>query len=408
MRLLHAERGVTATTARPPPAPAPAGDPGPADAVDRQRTLRVLVVAIVVLVAAGVGIGVHAAVTGSRTGGRGIPLVVTEAPVRAVHVQGNQLVGASGRPIRLLGVNRSGTEYACIEGWGIFDGPSDAASISAMMAWHIDAVRIPLNEDCWLGVNGVSPLYGGAAYRSAITAYVALLRARGLVVVLNLHWSAPGTTPATGQQVMADAGHSIAFWRSVAGAFRNDPAVVFDLYNEPHGISWSCWLIGCRSPGGWQTAGMQQLVDAVRGTGARQPIIAGGLGNASNLAGWSAHRPDDPAHQLVAGFHAYNFSGCTSLRCWNTQLGRVARSVPVVAGEIGENDCASRFVDRFMAWADRHEVSYLAWTWNTWGCAAGPALISSYAGTPTPFGAGVRAHLALLARSAGGRRDRPA
>ena len=30
-----------------------------------------------------------------------------------------------------LGVNRSGMEFACIQGWGIFDGPSDAASVEA-------------------------------------------------------------------------------------------------------------------------------------------------------------------------------------------------------------------------------------------------------------------------------------
>ena len=35
-----------------------------------------------------------------------------------------------------------------------------------MKTWSINAVRVPLNEDCWLGINGVKPQYGGAAYRS--------------------------------------------------------------------------------------------------------------------------------------------------------------------------------------------------------------------------------------------------
>ena len=25
-----------------------------------------------------------------------------------------------------------------------------------MKAWNINAVRVPLNEDCWLGINGVA------------------------------------------------------------------------------------------------------------------------------------------------------------------------------------------------------------------------------------------------------------
>src|SRR5262245_16166535 len=77
----------------------------------------------------------------------------------AVHVNGTHRVDQNGTPMRLLGVNRSGAEYACAQGWGIFDGPTDAASITAIASWHVNAVRVPLNEDCWLGINGVNPSY---------------------------------------------------------------------------------------------------------------------------------------------------------------------------------------------------------------------------------------------------------
>ena len=66
-----------------------------------------------------------------------------------LHVAGNRLVNSRGRPVVLHGVNRSGTEFLCVQGHGIFDGPTDQASISAMKAWGINAVRIPLNEGCW-------------------------------------------------------------------------------------------------------------------------------------------------------------------------------------------------------------------------------------------------------------------
>src|SRR5215470_8869578 len=89
-----------------------------------------------------------------------------QAATLAVQVSGNHLVDQNGTPVRLLGVNRSGAEYACAQGWGIFDGPSDATSIAAIAAWHVNAVRVPLNEDCWLGINGVNPSYGGVNYRS--------------------------------------------------------------------------------------------------------------------------------------------------------------------------------------------------------------------------------------------------
>ena len=53
--------------------------------------------------------------------------------------------------VRLHGVNYSGTEYACIQGWGIFDGPCDDASVAAIRSWNANVVHIGLNEDCIAG-----------------------------------------------------------------------------------------------------------------------------------------------------------------------------------------------------------------------------------------------------------------
>lgn len=329
------------------------------------------------------------------------PVTSTAANSRlAVRVAGHEFVNAAGQPIRLLGVVRSGAEYACIQGWRLIDGPTGRPAIAAMTSWGINVVRIPLNEDCWLGINGVRARYGGLRYRAAIRAYVARLHRAGLYVILDLHWNAPGQQQATGQQPMADLSHAPAFWSSVAGAFKADPAVLFDLYNEPYGISWPCWRSGCTLPAGWVTAGMQVLVNAVRSAGARQPIIATGLQAGNDLSSWLRFRPRDPANQLVAGLHAYNFLGCVSVTCWNRTVAPVARQVPVVTTEFGEADCADSFVNRFMNWADSAGVSYLGWGWNTSGCRA-PSLIRSWDGAPTTYGRSLRAHLLKLHAGAG-------
>lgn len=249
-----------------------------------------------------------------------------------------------------------------------------------MTSWRINAVRLPLNESCWLGLDPVKPRYRGAAYRSAVAAYVRRLTAAGLYVVLDLHWNVDG------QELMPDAAHTPAFWRSVARAFRANRAVLFDLYNEPHDVGWACWRRGCDR---W--TGMQQLVDAVRSTGATQPILVGGLGWAGDLSGWLRYRPRGSG--LVASVHKYNFGDCADRACWDAVIAPVVARVPVVTGELGENDCAHGFVDAYMAWADAHGVSYLGWTWNPWNCNDGPALISDWNGTPTPFGVGLRDHL---------------
>jgi len=129
------------------------------------------------------------------------------------------------------------------------------------------------------------------------------------------------------------------------------------------------------------------------GAGARNVVMMGGLGYANDLGGWLAHVPPDPLHQTVASFHLYNFNPCAGPACWDAQLAPVAARVPIVTGELGENDCAHGFIDTFLPWADAHRVSYLGWSWNPWDCSQGPGLISSYDGTPTAFGVGLRDHL---------------
>ncbi len=316
------------------------------------------------------------------------------API--LRVEFEQIVDATkNTPIQLDGVNRSGTEYACVEGWGIFDGPSDQASVAAMATWHVHAVRVPLNEDCWLGINGVDHRYSGSIYRRAIAQYVHLLERNGMNVILDLHWSAPGTEPAAGQQKMPDADHSPAFWGSVAGKFGQDGAVLFDLYNEPHDVSWPCWLRGCVVDG-WQAAGMQKLVSTVRKAGAKNILLIGGLGWAGDLTKWYRHEPSDPLGQLVASWHVYNFGSCVDETCWAANVEGVGHAAPILLGEIGETDCAHAFVDHLMGWADGQAygigIGYLAWTWDDWPGCNGPTLIVDYSGAPTTYGQGVHDH----------------
>lgn len=318
----------------------------------------------------------------------------TGAPAPRPTVSGHRLLdAATGAPLRVAGVNRSGSEYACVQGWGLFDGPVDDDAIGAVAAWGTNAIRVPLNESCWLGINGVRPEYSGAAYRTAITDLVDRAARHGLAAILDLHWAAPGATPATGQQVAPDADHAPAFWSNVATVFKDRPSVMFELFNEPRDISWACWRDGCTTPDGWRAAGAQQLVDAVRASGARQPIILDGLNWGGDLSQWSRYAPADPLDSLVAGWHAYNFSGCRAADCWDATVAPVAERHPVLLTEVGEDDCATGFLDEVLPWADRHEVGYLAWSWNTASCGSGPALITDYAGTPTAFGAGYRRHL---------------
>jgi endoglucanase len=332
----------------------------------------------------------------------------------ALHVSGNKLLTSTGATYRLLGVNRSGGEFACIQGNGIWDGPVDNASIDAMRTWKVRAVRIPLNEECWLGLSNVQPQFGGAAYQNEVKAFVARLIAKGITPIVEMHWNqGQYTGPSSGcadvhatcQKPMPDAQFAPSFWTGVANAFKGNDAVILDLFNEPYPeratgsatSGWTCWRDGGTCAGiPYQVAGFQSLVNAVRATGATNVIMIGGLAYSNDLTQWLAFKPSDPLNNLAAFAHVYNFNTCSNTSCYDSQLAPVAAQVPLSLTEIGENDCGHSFIDTLMNWADTKGIGYLGWTWNTWPCNSGPALISDYNGTATAFGQGLKTKLAAV------------
>src|ERR1039458_2050700 len=92
------------------------------------------------------------------------------------------------------------------------------AAVTAMKRWHVNAVRVPLNEACWNGQSYVRSRYRGVNYRRAVSAYVRLLNRNGMVAILDLHWPAGASAgpsascssaQARCQKPMPDAAQSI-------------------------------------------------------------------------------------------------------------------------------------------------------------------------------------------------------
>ncbi|MDQ6949858.1 MAG: glycoside hydrolase family 5 protein, partial [Actinomycetota bacterium] len=349
------------------------------------------------------------AVAGSLVAGRSIPPIdfamraaTTSAGPPALSVSGNQLM-AGGQRVQLHGANMSGTEFVCAQNWTSdpFGGApeDDPQTFAAMRSWGINAVRVPLNEDCWLGINGVQ--IGGAAYQGAVVKLVRDLEAAGMYVIVDLHWSAPGSQRALSQNPAPDSDHSVTFWQQVASTFSSDGAVIFDLYNEPYfywiadGTSafdclWNGCTLGQYVTGGspytvsqrWRSAGFSQLISTIRSTGAPNVIMAAGADWANDLSGWLSHVSADP--NVIASWHSYPGQGCSPQSCWNSVIAPIAQRRPIVVGETGDNSSPPlQYMPTFLPWADQQGISYLPWTWNAWGDAANVLVSDMRSGVPT-------------------------
>jgi endoglucanase len=276
----------------------------------------------------------------------------------------------------------------------------------------------------------------GGNYQATVAKSVADATAAGFFVILDLHLSAPGDACPMIQNAMADADHSIAFWTSLATAFKGSSNVLFELFNEPFldqsslekSDPWTALLDGngtlrsYRVPGTpdtidytWRNAGMQQMLNAVRATGATNVILTSTLAYSSAMGGWLQYHPTDTLSpsQVGAAWHAYPGStkypaqvNCVGLPGCSAQTMAAVQAIlaagyPVVLSEFGDpvGGSAAPMSALVLPFADTIGISYLAWTWNVWPGTTFH-LISDSSGTPTAgFGTYVKAH--YLCRAAG-------
>lgn len=289
--------------------------------------------------------------------------------VTSLSVSGNQILDANGKAVLLRGVCRPSFE------WNPLGESSSLADYQLMASWGANVVRLSTNQDFWLA--GAST--HSANYPATIDQQVAWIKQAGMYVIIDLHWSDTGNLGLAGaQQLMADS-NSVTFWSQVAARYKNDPSVLFELYNEPHDVAWSVWLNG-GSSGSFTVAGMQQLYNAVRATGANNVVVIGGLNWAFDLSGVSAGYAVTGTN-IAYATHPYDYDG-KQVADWDTAFGNLAAKHPVIMTEFGQYCASDSYVADLLAYATSKGIHWTAWAWYVSGCEF-PSIISDWKGTPT-------------------------
>lgn len=304
-------------------------------------------------------------------------------------VVGNKLLtAADGRPVLLRGVNIPSLEFS-----NTGDHLLQALDV-ALDQWKANVIRLPLAQDRWYGrARGKEwepPVTdGGAGYRALVDTVVKTAAKRRAYVILDLHWNCAGRKADSGgrpaQYRMADE-LSLEFWRDVAARYRNHPAVIFELFNEPYEISWDVWLNGGEISQEFEhrhytfrAVGMQAMYDAVRATGAGNVVVVNGMEWGYDLSGVLEGYAVKGSN-IIYGTHPYPHKS----RDWDRYFGRIAEKYPVLIGEFGGGpEHVQDYGLKLLKYADERGLHWTAWALNP---GVTPTLITGWDFSPSPFG----------------------
>jgi len=382
----------------------------------------------------------------------------------SIRVLGNKFVNEKNQEVKLLGVSIMGMEYTGVAGFSPDDPfPQMVESTwEALKKWHVNVIRIPLNEISYLGLRCIWPFSGpafnnqgdirnsdpGHNYKARLKAVIDRATSENLYVILDLHATAPDDPKNAANNVatqcayeanpLPDLDHAVDFWRQLATEYKGYPNVMFELFNNPYIDKWPhfkgnkvaaweslrdgidvnsylpLWPTTEKHP--WRSAGMQQLLNAVRSTGATNVVLQGGLSRSADLELWLTYKANDPLKQIAASWHAFPPKGskwgskCYSYPapwCDDRSFAHAARIIaanyPVIVTEFGDMNYvgATRapFAASLLPRLDDMGISYVGWGFVP---IEPPApenqLVKDNVGTPTDgYGTYVKSHYGCAA-----------
>lgn len=150
--------------------------------------------------------------------------------------KGNRIVvTGSEKPVLLRGLNRSGFEYSApnSEGFAAAAGITREEIECIAREWNANILRIPFNQD-W-ALNGRAGRTG-EEYLADLDRVIHWASSSGAYTLLDLQWLSADRAhgPANMMVPPLPDEHTPTLWRMLARRYRDEPAVLLDVFNEPH------------------------------------------------------------------------------------------------------------------------------------------------------------------------------
>lgn len=300
-----------------------------------------------------------------------------------LHVEGNRLMNEDGQVVTLRGLMPA--DPATLRRKGQFN----RLFFDRMAASGANVMRIPVHPERWEH----DPDYLWRYLDPAVS----WNGENGVYTIIDLHFIGDigrDRGPQMPDISISSRDFALDFWRKVASYFKDTPHVIFEIFNEPAGISAAAWRTDA-----------QVLVDAIRSAGADQLVIVGGVEYSRDLS-WVLEEPIR-GENIAYAAHIYP---AHSRYSWDRWFGDIAEKYPVVVTEWGwmATDPSGEqsylvgsqkaYGEPFVGYLDPRGISWVAcWYDDEWK----PAMFTEDFNELTPFGAFILQQLSAPSRSSG-------
>jgi endoglucanase len=258
-----------------------------------------------------------------------------------LHVCGVHLCNQYNRPIQLRGMSTHGIQW--------FGSCYNDASLDALAKdWKADLLRVAMyvQEDGY----ETDP----AGFTGRVNSLVDMAEARGMYAVIDFHTLTPG-----------DPNYNLdrakTFFSSVAARNAQKKNVIYEIANEPNGVSWAA-----------VKSYAEQVIPVIRAADPDAVVIVG-------TRGWSSLGVSDGANESEVVnnpvnatniMYAFHFYAASHKDTYRAAVSRAASQLPLFVSEFGTvSATGGGAVDRSssVAWLDlldRLKIGYANWTYS--------------------------------------------
>lgn len=268
----------------------------------------------------------------------------TPAPARSpprLHVDGTTLRTPDGSEVRLRGVNVCSLEFdSAGANWQLeADGGSlTLDTLAARDRWHVNAVRMPINQE-WLLTD--------ETYLARVEALIDAAAVRGVYVLLDVQWERGLKTDPYQLNILKRPTFGLgntteALWHLAAGRWSNRDNLLFDVINEPHDVAPADLSVD-----------MQQMLDRLAQRAPLTPVVVGGPDWAHSLDWWRQH----PLKGANVIYSAHEYLPYDPPSSFDEHFVKPAQTLPVLVAEFGPDQSTlidtaeAAGVDGWMPWA---------------------------------------------------------